>query len=117
MKPRIIALAALCLALTGCVMHLVDRMTGEADAQEIRKDGAPAMARVVSIRDTGITVNQDPVVAFHLLVHPDGVEAFEAEAKARIGRLDIPRIQPGAEIPVIYDAHDHARVAIDLYER
>jgi len=39
-----------------------DRMTGEADARKIREVGVAAPATVVQIWDTGVTVNDDPVV-------------------------------------------------------
>jgi len=62
-----------------------------------------------------MSVNHDPIVGFRLEVHAEGVEPFEAETKAVIGRLDIPQIQPGADLPVKYDPKDHKRVALDIY--
>jgi hypothetical protein len=94
---------------------LVDHMTGEDEAKAIRKTGSAARARVLQIWDTGMTLNHDPVVRFRLEVHAEGVEPFEATTNAVIGRLDIPQIQPGADLPVKYDPHDHTRVALDLY--
>lgn len=117
MKARAALLLALGLSLCGCVTGLVDRMTGEGRADEIRKVGTPATARVLRIWDTGVTLNDDPVVGFRLEVRAEGLEPFEAETKALIGRLDVPRIQPGQEVPVRFDPNDHTRVALDLYER
>lgn len=99
--------------LAGCMMRFIDHMTGEDEANAIRQTGKSAMARVLAISDTGMTLNNDPVVRFRLEVHPEGEEAFEAETQAVIGRLDIPQIQPGAELPVKYDPQDHSRVALD----
>jgi hypothetical protein len=117
MTSRYIAVLALCLLLCGCVMRLVDHMTGEDQANEIRKTGRPATARVLKIWDTGITLNGNPVVGFRLKVYGDGIEPFDAETKALIGRLDVPRIQPGTELSVMYDPEDHTRVALDIYDR
>jgi hypothetical protein len=50
------------LALSGCAIR--DRMTGEAEARRIREVGVAAPATVVQIWDTGVTVNDDPVVGF-----------------------------------------------------
>jgi hypothetical protein len=94
---------------------LVNHMTGEDEAEAIRKTGSSARAHVLQIWDTGMSLNNDPVVGFRLEVHAEGVEPFEAKTKAVIGRLDIPQIQPGADLPVKYDPNDHTRVALDIY--
>lgn len=98
-------------------MRVIDHMTGEDEANAIRRTGTAATARVLQIFDTGMTLNNDPVVRFRLEVYPTEGEPFEAETKAVIGRLDIPRIQPGAQLQVKYDGNDHTRVALDLYEK
>jgi hypothetical protein len=116
MKPRSVVLLIPCLLLCGCMMHLVDRMTGEERANEIRKSGRPGTARVLKIWDTGMTVNGNPVVGFRLKVRAEGIEPFEVETKALIGRLDVPRIQPGTELAVMFDPGDHTRVALDIYD-
>ena len=105
------------LLLCGCMTTLVDHMTGEDAAKAIRAAGSPARARVLRIWDTGMSLNNDPIVGFRLEVHAEGVAPFQAETKAVIGRLDIPQIQPGADVPVRYDPNDHKRVALDLYSR
>ncbi|HXH41443.1 MAG TPA: hypothetical protein VNN08_22640 [Thermoanaerobaculia bacterium] len=117
MKWRSLVLLVPCILLCGCVMRLVDHMTGEDRANEIRRVGRPARARVLQIWDTGMSLNENPIVGLRLEVHADGIEPFRAETKAVIGRLDIPRIQPGAELYVKYDPQDHTRVALDIYEQ
>lgn len=97
-------------------MHMIDRMTGEDEARLIRKSGTTATARVLELRDTGMTLNENPVVSLRVMVQPDGLPPFEATMKALVGRLDVPRVQPGAILPVKYDPNDHARVALDMYE-
>jgi hypothetical protein len=116
-KPRSLAFLVPCILLCGCMMGLIDHMTGEDQANEIRKIGRPARGRVLKIWDTGMSLNDSPIVGFRLEVHADGVEPFEAETKALIGRLDVPQIQPGAELAVKYDPNDHTRVALDIYEK
>ncbi|MCP4657743.1 MAG: hypothetical protein GY856_20235 [bacterium] len=98
-------------------MSLVDGLTGEDEAQEIRAVGVSAQAKVLEIWDTGVTVNENPVVGFRLEVYPQDGPPYEAETKALISRLDIPRIQPGAMLPVKFDPEDPQRVALDVYER
>jgi hypothetical protein len=116
MKSRSLLPLITLFLLSGCVMGVIDHMTGEDEAKAIRRTGTAATARVLQIFDTGMTLNNDPVVRFRLQVYPDGEEPFEAETKAVIGRLDIPRIQPGAQLQVKYDPKDHKRVALDVDE-
>jgi len=116
MKWRPLALLFFCCLFSGCVLHLVDRMTGEDEAARIRESGAPATARVLELRDTGMTLNENPVVRMRVEVHADGIEPFEATMRALVGRLDVPLVQPGAVLPVKYDPNDHTRVALDMYE-
>lgn len=101
----------LALALPAC--GIKDHFTGESTAKKIRAVGLPAPAVVVQIWDTGVTVNDDPVVGFLLAVQPAGAPAFEARTKALVSRLDVPRVQPGALLRVMYDPKDTSRVAID----
>jgi hypothetical protein len=107
----VLATASVALGLTGCAIR--DRMTGETEARAIRQVGTPAEATVVQIWDTGITVNDDPVVGFLLDVKPDGQPPFQAKTKARVSRLAVPRVQPGARLRVMFDPKDTTRVALD----
>ena len=90
---------------------MIDSFTGNDEAREIRAVGVPAEARVLKIWETGVRVNDNPVVGFLLEVHPDGMPPYEAETKALISILDIPRIQPGATFVVVYDPENPQRVA------
>jgi len=105
------AVALTCMLLPGCALR--DRMTGEADAKQIRAVGVSAQATVVQIWDTGVTVNDDPVVGFLLDVAPEGRPAFQARTKALVSRLAVPRVQPGAQLRVMFDPKDTTRVALD----
>ena len=95
---------------------LAGRWSGVSLARELQRSGAPAEALILSIWDTGITVNNDPVVGFLLEVRPAGRPAYQARTKLLISRLDVPRIQPGAVVSVRIDPRDRERVALDIYE-
>ena len=114
MKLRARILLASCLWLAGC--GVIDHMTGEDRAREIRRLGLPARARVLQMWDTGMTVNESPVVGLRLEVHDGGHDPFLAETKALIGRLDLYLVHPGLEVPVKYDPNNHTRVALDIYD-
>jgi hypothetical protein len=98
---------------SGCFGRIVDHYTGAGEAKEIRATGVPAEATIVQIWDTGVTVNNDPVVGFLLDVHPESQSAFQAKTKALVSRLAVPRVQPGAKLRVFFDPKDTTRVAID----
>jgi hypothetical protein len=97
----------------GCVA--VDNVTGISQARELQQAGVAAQARIIKIWDSGMTLNLDPVVWFELIVYPDGQPPYTATTKSPISRLDVPRFQPGARVPVRYDPADPARVSLDVY--
>jgi hypothetical protein len=107
-------LVALALGPLSCAM--VDRLSGESENRQIRQVGVPAEAQVVRIWDTGVKVNDDPVVGFELEVYREGTEPYRAETKALISILFIPQIQPGKRLPVKVDPNDPQRVALDIYD-
>ncbi len=102
------------LILQGCA--LADRMSGVAMARELQKTGQRAEALILQISDTGMSVNDDPVVGFLLEVRPAGRSAYRARTKLRISRLDVPRIQPGTIVAVRIDPLNDERVALDIYD-
>lgn len=112
---KVLALAAVAALGLGCT-GLVDRWSGREEACAILAAGVPAAATVLELRDSGTTINDDPVVIFVLRVEPAGGEPFTAETRALVSRLDVPQVQPGRVLPVRYDPADPARVALDLWE-
>ncbi len=109
-------LLLVCFSTIGCVTMMVDSFTGEDVATEIRANGLPATATVVKIWETGVRVNNNPVVGFLLEVHAEGMLPYKAETKALISILMIPQIQPGAVLKVKYDPEDPNRVALDIWD-
>jgi len=106
-------LASLACAL-GC--GTIDRLTGVADARALHASGIAAQAEVLSLWDTCITLNQDPVIGLKVEVRPADRPPYEATIeKTLVSRLDTSRFQPGRVIPVRFDPQNPARVAVDLY--
>jgi hypothetical protein len=111
---RAAALAILPSLLAGCAM--IDRMSGVAEAKRLQASGVAASARVVEIWDTGITVNQDPVIGLKVEVtRADGTTYAATIPKSLISRLDVPRFQPGSVVDVRIDPQDPMKVALDAY--
>lgn len=110
----VVAVFAGCISV-GCISSMVDSYTGEDVAKEIRVNGLPASGTVIKIWETGVRVNDNPVVGFLLEIHADGLVPYETETKALISILWIPRIQPGETLPVRYDPDDPSKIALDIY--
>ena len=109
------ALSLLAALLAGCAM--IDRMSGVAETRRLQASGVAASARIVEIWDTGITVNQDPVIGMKVEVtRADGSTYSATIPKSLISRLDVPRFQPGAVVDVRIDPQDPAKVALDAYK-
>jgi hypothetical protein len=110
---RLVTMAAL-LLVTSCA--IVDNYTGEGDNKPIREEGFPASAQVLEIWDTGVRLNDNPVVGFRLLVTLDDGSSYEATTKNVISIVHIPQVQPGAILPVKVDPENHELVALDIYK-
>lgn len=112
---RTAAVLACATAAAGCA-SIVDSFSGRKEACEIVSIGRPAPATVVRLVDTGVTINNDPVVEFVLRVEPPGGTPYEARSQALVSRLDVPAVQPGRVFPVKVDPQQPGRVAIDLWD-
>lgn len=108
--------ASILIVLSICVCGCVGNFTGESVNEPIRDTGFSALARVLEIWETGVRVNDNPVVGFRLEVMLDDGSAYEAVTKIVVSILHIPQVQPGAVLPVKVDPEDPSRVALDIYE-
>jgi hypothetical protein len=78
---------------------------GRKRKQRLEQAGVNAPGEVISVRDTGVTVNENPRVAVTLRVSPtDGSAPFEVSKKQTVSRVAIPR--PGDAFVVRYDPDD-----------
>lgn len=111
---HLMLLAILSMASSGCAM--IDRMSGVAEARRLQESGEPATARIIEVWDTGMTVNDNPVIGLRVKVsRGDGSVYTATIAKSLVSRIHIPQLQPGATVPVRIDPQDSANVALDVY--
>jgi prolyl oligopeptidase len=108
---------ATCALTGGCLSGLVASLTGEDVSRDVLANGLPATGKVLEIWETGVRINDNPVVGFLLEVHADGMEPYQAEIRALVSILWVPQIQPGAELPIMIDPAQPTRVALDLRAR
>ena len=97
--------------LAGCGM--VASVTGEDVNREIRERGLPAEATVLSVADSGVRVNDDPVVELELEVTAPGRAPWRARTRQLVSIVALWAVQPGAHLQVRYDPVDPSRVAVE----
>lgn len=77
-------------------------------AEELMATGSKAVGTVVSVQDTGMTVNDNPRVKMTFRIEPvDGSPAFDAQKTRTVSRIEIPR--QGERYPVWYDPAEPAK--------
>jgi len=103
------------LLLPSC--SIIDNYTGEGDNKAVREVGFPASAQVLEIWNTGVRLNDNPVVGFRLLVTLADGTSYEAETKNVVSVVHMPQVQPGAVLPVKVDPENRELVALDIYEK
>ena len=109
------AMAVLAALLSNCA--LIDRLSGVSEARRLQESGQPGSAKILEIWDTGITVNNDPVIGMRVEIErPEGTSYRAIIPKSLISRLDIPRFQPGSVVAVRIDPQDPSRMALDMYQ-
>jgi hypothetical protein len=74
--------------------------------------GQRGTATITSVGDTGVTINNDPVLVFGLDVDVPGSPAT-AEIRQRIPRFLVGMTLPGTTVQVVADPKDPSVVAID----
>jgi len=74
-------------------------------AQNLVETGSKGAGTVLSVQDTGMTVNDNPRIKMTFRVEPlDGSPAFDVEKTKTVSRVEIPR--QGDRYPVWYDPQD-----------
>lgn len=77
----------------------------KAKAENLVATGQRGVGVVTDVRDTGMTVNDNPRVKMTFRIEPlDGSAPFEARKTSTVSRVAIPRT--GDRYPVWYDAAD-----------
>jgi Short C-terminal domain len=76
------------------------------------KNSITADAVVLDVRDTGTTINNDPLVALQLEVRPSMAATFQAEYKTLVSRLEVDQYRPGCKAVVLYDPANPRRMVL-----
>ena len=114
----IVTILAICggslisLAVTIVLALVIIRVIRKTMGQDrnIVENGIPARAKILSVRQTGVMLNNQPQVEFLLEVHPPSGMPYQTQAKAVVSLVQIPQVQPGAEVAVKIDPTDQSKV-------
>jgi Protein of unknown function (DUF3592) len=104
-------------AVLGGVFYLVwvKLLKPMRESSKLLQTGSPARARILSVSDTGVRLNDNPQVLMTLEVTPDGgfQPAYQTQTKAVVSFVHLPQYQPGARLRVKYDPQNPMVVAVE----
>jgi hypothetical protein len=96
-------------AMAAAQQHLSQAQQLQLGADPNARTGT---AVINAVRDTGMTINEDPVVEFQMNVTgPDG-STYAVLHQQIVSRLRIGALQPGTQVQVRIDATDRNRLLI-----
>ena len=85
-------------------------MAGQQERLQLIQTGADGTADVLSVQDTGGTVNGNPVVQIHMTVTPSTGESYDVSYQTMVSRIAVPRV--GDKVRVKYAPENPQHVAI-----
>ncbi|MEO6541021.1 MAG: hypothetical protein ABIN74_08535 [Ferruginibacter sp.] len=82
-------------------------------ASRLRKTGLPGKALIKEVRDTGVTINNNPQVKLVLEIKNSFGQKYTTTLRTLVSRLQPLIYQPGMTIPVLIDPKDDNKLVID----
>ncbi len=95
------------------ILFITDRIKKKkllAENELFLKTGTLADAMVMGVEDTGITINNDPVVRLTIEINSGSAGSFEKTIETTVSRILIPR--KGDIIKVLYDQKDNSKITV-----
>ena len=83
------------------------------EAERVRATGRFGQATVTGLNQTGIWINNNPVVAVDLLVDVPGTPPYPVTLRETVPQILLARLGSGAPLPVKVDRADPTNVVID----
>ncbi len=104
------------LVLFGGMFYLFYRLFFKPiiNASRLQKTGLPGTARILEVKDTGITINNNPQVKLKLEVKTSFGQKYTTESRVLVSRINPNAYSPGMEIPVKIDPKNEMNVVIDF---
>ncbi|MGH2553234.1 MAG: hypothetical protein ACRDEB_05925 [Chitinophagaceae bacterium] len=84
------------------------------NAARLQKKGLPGKATILEVKDTGITINNNPQVKLLLEVKNNYGQKYNAQCRVMVSRLNPGMFMPGMEVAVKIDPDNEQNVVIDF---
>jgi hypothetical protein len=81
--------------------------------KRLAQRGISTTAKVMEIKDTGVTVNNSPQIKLTLEVYPPNGEPYLVQTKQLISRLQTSMYQVGSVLSVLIDPDDKNLISLD----
>ena len=85
-------------------------IAGVEQGQWAAQNGLDATAEVLSVQDSGQTINMNPVVVMMLKVTPMAGAEFEITSQSMVSRIAVPRV--GDKIKIKYNPANPTQIAV-----
>jgi len=99
---------------------LAQVQSGKDEGDRLRAEGVPGTAKLLAVRDAGMTLGggavgglDNPVAVLDLEVTLEGSESYRATITQMVPRLAVGRLIPGTDLPVKVDPMDHSKLLVD----
>lgn len=104
------------LLLFGGMFYLFYRLFFKPmiNANRLQKTGIPGKARILEVKDTGVTINNNPQVKLVLEVKNSFGQKYTAQCRVLVSRINPGAYMPGMEVPVKIDSKNEQNVVLDF---
>lgn len=104
------------VALFGGIFYLIYRLVFKPmiNASRLQKTGLPGTARILEVKDTGVTINNSPQVKLILEVKNSLGQKYTTQCRVLVSRINPGAYRPGMELPVKIDPKNEMNVVIDF---
>ena len=79
------------------------RVRSASRTEHFLSNGIPAKARVVSVSQTNMRINEKPVIKYEFEIEQEGRPSFIKKVRKATPQVLIPQLQPGKTIPALID--------------
>ncbi len=87
------------------------------NASRLQKTGTPGRATILEVKDTGVTINNNPQVKLILEVKNSLGQKYNAQCRVLVSRINPNAYAPGMEVPVKIDPKNDQNVVLDFSGR
>jgi len=103
------------LLIFGGVFYLFFRLFFKPmiNARRLQKTGVPGTAKILEVKDTGVTINNNPQVKLMLEVKNNLGQKFNTQCRVMVSRINPNMFMPGMEVAVLIDPKNEQNVVID----